>query len=94
MKKEGMNRWPSTAEAPELWTHDLTYLANRLGVNYQTLNSKDPAAASWKLALEWQRGHGYSINKLPMRFAVQMCEAAFGSNGVVEWLAKRFQLNI
>jgi hypothetical protein len=94
MKKEGLNRWPSTAKAPHLWTHDLAYLANRLGISYQTFDPRDRAAASWKLGLEWQRGHGYAVEKVPMKFAEQMCEAAFGSNGVVEWLAKRFHLNI
>ena len=29
-----------------------------------------------------------------MRFAVQMCEAAFGPRGVLEWLSNRFRLTI
>ncbi len=94
MKKEGLNRWPSTVDAPELWTHDLYYLAKRLGIDPTTFNPRDPAAASWKMTFEWQRGHGYSVNKVPQRYADQMYEAAFSSNGVVEWLAKRYQLNI
>jgi hypothetical protein len=31
--------------------------------------------------------HGYSVGKLPMKFASNLCEAAFGSNGVIEWIA-------
>lgn len=94
MAKERLNRWPSPVDDPGLWTHDLQHLAERLGVNYQTFDARDPAAASWKMCFEWQRGHGYSVDKLPLKFATQMCEAAFGAKGVVEWLASRFRLTI
>lgn len=94
MRKEGLNRWPGPHEDPRLWTHDLTYLANRLGVGISTIRPNDPAAPAWKMGLEWQRGHGYSVDKLPMRFATQMCDAAFGANGVVQWLATRYRLSI
>lgn len=94
MTKERKNRWPSTQEDPKLWTHDLQYLAGRLGISPETFNPKDPSAASWKMVFGWHRGHGYSINKVPLKFASQMHEAAFGPNGVVEWLSKRYRLNI
>jgi hypothetical protein len=94
MSRERMNRWPSTVERPDLWTHDLAYLAGLLGISHQRLDPRDPSAAAWKRCFEWQRGHGYSMDKLPMRFAEQMCEAAFGPGGVLVWLSNRFRLII
>lgn len=89
-----MNQYPSKADDPVLFSHDLEALANRLGVSFRTFDTTDPSAASWKIVLEWRRSHGYAIDKLPMKVAEQMIQAAFGSIGVVEWLAKRFQLDI
>lgn len=94
MKKEGMNRWPESSDKPELWTHDLQALSARLHVDYRTFDPRDPSAASWKMAFEWNRGHGYAVNKLPMKIVEQMYEAAFGADGVIEWLGKRYRLSI
>ena len=94
MKKFMLNRWPDQHERPELWVHDLRDLAGILGVEPKTLTPTDPAAAAWRLALTWDRQHAYNVNKVPSIVATQMYEAAFGSTGVVEWLAKRYLLNI
>lgn len=94
MSKERLNRWPSPGGEPELWTHDLVALAKRLGITAAALDPRDTASPSWKLVFEWERGHGYAIDKLPLKYAEQMYEAAFGPNGVVRWLASRFRLNI
>lgn len=94
MKKYGYNRWPALDERPDLWVHNLRDLAQKLGIEPKTFPPADPAAAAWRLALTWERQHGYNVNKLPSIVATQMYEAAFGADGVVEWLAKRFLLNI
>ena len=88
-----MNRWPDQATRPDLWTHNLVDLANALGVGPKVFDPKEPSAASWKMAFEWHRGHGYASDKLAMKFSSQMYEAAFGSDGVIEWLSNRYRLN-
>lgn len=94
MTKFRMNRWPDQADRPDLWTHSLEDLANILGINPKSFDPTDAAAAAWKMTFEWHRGHGYASNKLSLKFSEQMYEAAFGSDGVVEWLSKRYRLNI
>lgn len=94
MKKYRMNRWPDLDERPDLWTHNLRDLAAKIGVSPKGFSPTDPCAAAWRLAFSWDRQHGYNVNKLPGTVATDMFEAAFGANGVVEWLAKRFLLNI
>jgi hypothetical protein len=94
MKKEGLNRWPDKEDAPELWTHDLLGLFKRLGVNPLGFDHKNPVAPRLKLVLDWRREHGYAVGKVPARFADDICEAAFGSNGVLEWIADLYHLNI
>ncbi|MGA2058627.1 MAG: hypothetical protein ABSG88_25425 [Bradyrhizobium sp.] len=94
MKRERLNRWPDRESAPELWTHDLRALFKRLGVDPSTFDPKNAVAPSLKMCLDWRREHGYSIGKVPVRLAKDICEAAFDSNGVIEWLAGLYRLNI
>lgn len=94
MKKERLNRWPGPDTAPDLWTHDLRELFQRLGIDPWSFDTRDPIAASLKTVLDWRREHGYSVGKVPLKHADAICEAAFGANGVCEWLAVRFRLNI
>jgi hypothetical protein len=94
MKKERLNRWPGPDTAPDLWTHDLRSLFERLGINPKGFNTKDPIAPALKTVLDWRREHGYSVGKVPNRLAKDICEAAFGTSGVIEWLAKLYRLNI
>lgn len=94
MKKERLNRWPDRDSAPELWSHDLGDLFKRLGIDPLRLDHRNPVAAALKTVLDWRRDHGYSVGKLPQKYATQFCEAAFESNGVVEWIAGLYRLNI
>lgn len=94
MKKERLNRWPDRDSAPDLWTHDLRDLLRRLGIEPQKFDHKHPVAPSLKMVLDWRREHGYAVGKLPQKLAGSMYEAAFESNGVVEWIAAQYRLNI
>jgi hypothetical protein len=94
MRKEGLNRWPDMQDAPELWTHDLRGLFKRLGIVPLKFDPKHRVAPALKMVLDWRRQHGYSVGKLPLKTSGSMCEAAFESNGVVEWLAAQYRLNI
>lgn len=94
MKKDGLNRWPDKEDAPELWSHDLRGLFKRLGIDPLGFDPRNPVAPALKTVLDWRREHGYSVGKLPQKQASQFCEAAFESNGVVEWLAGLYRLNI
>ena len=94
MRRERLNRWPGPDTAPELWTHDLRGLFQRLGINPLGLNTKDPIAPALKTVLDWRREHGYSVGKVPTKLGEAICEAAFGPNGVVEWLAQLYKLSI
>ncbi len=94
MKKERLNRWPDRDDAPDLWTHDLRGLFKRLGVDPLGIDPRNLVAPALKTVLDWRRDHGYSVAKLPLKHASQLCEAAFESNGVVEWIAGLYRLNI
>jgi len=94
MKKERLNQWPDKDSAPDLWTHDLMSLFKRLGVDPLKFDPKNPVAPALKTVLDWRREHGYSVGKLPVKFAEAMCRAAFETNGVVEWIAGKYRLNI
>lgn len=94
MKRDRLNRWPTRAERPELYVHSLTDLAEFLGITPSTLGTTDPSAPHWKVAFDWERGHAYAVEKVPMTVAKGMYDAAFGPSGVVEWLTKRYLLAI
>lgn len=94
MKRERLNRWPDPNSAPELWTHDLSGLFKRLGIDPLKFDHAHPVAPALKMVLDWRRQHGYSVAKFPLKFASNLCEAAFGPNGVIEWIAAQYQLNI
>jgi hypothetical protein len=94
MKRERLNRWPDPQDAPDLWTHDLRGLFKRLGIDPLKFDTKNPVAPSLKMVLDWRRQHGYSVGKLPQKLAKDICEAAFESNGVIEWIAGLYRLNI
>jgi hypothetical protein len=94
MTKERLNGWPDPSIAPELWTHDLRGLFKRLGIDPKTFDTRHPVAPALKIVLDWRREHGYSAGKLPLKFASNLCEAAFGSNGVIEWIAAQYRMNI
>lgn len=94
MKRERLNRWPDKKDAPDLWTHDLKVLFKRLNVDPVKFDPQNPVAPALKTVLDWRRDHGYSVGKLPLKFAVGLYHAAFESNGVVEWIADQYQLNI
>ncbi len=94
MKRERLNRWPDPDTAPELWTHDLRGLFKRLDIDPLKFDHKHPVSPALKMVLDWRREHGYSVGKVPLKFASNLCEAAFESNGVIEWIAGRYQLNI
>lgn len=93
MKKERIDGFPTKQEDPGLWTHNLFELFRRLGIDPRTLASHS-VAAPLKTVLEWKREHGYSPQKLPERRADDMYRAAFEANGVVEWLAHRYRMDI
>lgn len=94
MSRERLNRWPGPDTAPDLWTHDLRALFRRLGIDPATFDHTHQVAPALKMVLDWRRDHGYSVGRVPLKVARDFCEAAFGSNGVVEWLASRYRLNI
>ena len=94
MKRERLNRWPDRDSAPDLWSHDLRGLFKRLGIDPLRFDHRNPVAPALKVVLDWRRDHGYSVGKLPVKFAGNLCEAAFGSNGVIEWIAGQYRLNI
>jgi hypothetical protein len=94
MQKERFNRWPGQDTAPDLWTHNLSDLFGRLGIDKRNFDTKSPIAPMLKTVLDWRRDHGYSIEKVPFKNARDMCAAAFDGGGVIEWIASKYQLNI
>lgn len=93
MKRERLNRFPPQDEHPELWTHNLEALLQRLGITPSALTGHT-VAPSLKMVLDWRRAHGYSPEAMPIKRARDMCKAAFGADGVLEWLAETFHLDL
>jgi hypothetical protein len=94
MKKERFNCWPDRDIAPELWTHDLTILFRRLGITASSFDHKNPIAPALKMVLDWRRDVGYSTKPVPRKMARDMCQAALGEDGVIEWIASLYRLDI
>ncbi|WP_206988648.1 hypothetical protein [Rhizobium laguerreae] len=91
MRKLGLNRWPSKSERPELWVHETAELLRVLGVTFDGLG-KHPVRYRLKTVLDWKRRHGYNPEAIPEKYAEQIYQDAFSSDGVVEWIAKSFHL--
>jgi hypothetical protein len=94
MARERLNGWPAPDIAPELWTHDLRGLIRRLGIDPEKFDHRHAVAPALKMVLDWRRQHGYSVGKMPLKFSGDLCDAAFGPNGVIEWIAGLYRLNI
>ena len=88
IKVERLNSWPSRDARPELYTHDLRALCKIAGV---VLDTNSPTAPGWHLCFQWDRNQWYDPNPMPRRVARSMCEAAFGSNGVVTWIRQKLK---
>jgi hypothetical protein len=86
-----LNGWPSRANRPDFYTHDLAKLAKYAGVDIGLL-IHDPIFPAWCVVRQWQRGDSYNPKPMPMQVARDMVEAACGANGVIAWLNVRFRL--
>lgn len=84
MKNERFNQWPSKAARPDLYVHNLRALFNALNVSHSGLPIE--LRANLKTVLNWSRGAEYADGKMPRKELIQFYNAAFGPDGVYEWL--------
>jgi hypothetical protein len=91
MKKMRWNRFPDRDDQPRLYTHDITYLLSVLRISPSGL-VRHPVGPHLKTVMDWSRHHGYNPNSMPRTYVDAIYEAAFSGRGVVEWIAKTFQL--
>lgn len=91
MAKFRWNRFPDRSRRPELYTHDLGFLLNELGVRLKDMTG-EPVGPKLRTMLDWKRAHGYRTGKVPEKFAEALFEAIFKRGGVVEWLTKNYRL--
>jgi hypothetical protein len=82
--RERFNAWPSKAIRPDLYTHDLKRLFMAAGIDLKATPKEIRPAI--RQVLDWDRNHDYSAAPMPRKVALGMVEAAFGPDGVVEWL--------
>ncbi|MDO7843474.1 hypothetical protein [Sphingomonas immobilis] len=85
VRQRQLGFFPSKDAAPELHIHNL----RRLMIEYAGLNlAQAPASsrASIRQALDWERRHDYFEAPMSRKAARSMVDAAFGENGVVQWL--------
>jgi hypothetical protein len=84
IKRERLSSWPSRADRRELYTHDLRVLFFAAGLSFADV----PAArrSALKTTLDWDRLNEYKQQKMARQVARSMVDAAFGENGVVDWL--------
>jgi len=85
MRREGLNRWPDRTDPGGYWIHDLKRLKAKAGL---IIGPTHPVAPAWNIMVRWDRGQDYlySPNPLPRKVALAYVEAAFGPNGVVQWI--------
>jgi len=83
MRARGLNVWPDDRKSP-LWTHDLRSLLDQSGLSIK--EESEGLLASWMTVLTWRREHAYSGGRFPRKIAAEMVKAAFGTEGVVQWL--------
>lgn len=84
MRRFGMNRWPDKQARPELYVHDIRKLFDIAGVDLSTVPKASRGAV--RTILDWDRLHEYAGRKMARSNARSMVEAAFGPEGVIEWL--------
>lgn len=82
--RKRFNSWPTRAERPDLYTHDLRLLFSALGVDHTSL--PPGLRAKLRTVLSWSRDKEYVGSKMPRKEAVQIFEAAFNEDGVIAWL--------
>lgn len=82
MKRERFNQWPEDRE--DLRTHDIRKLLSLAGINPRSL--PHPLQVNFKVVLDWDRGHDYTLGSMERRYARSMLEATFGEHGVIPWL--------
>jgi hypothetical protein len=93
IKHQRFNRWPSRSLRADLHTHNLFYLMQEAGIQSADLHN-DPIAPKWQTVLLWRRGDAYDPAAMPVKVAQDMLDAAYGSDGVVAWICRRFRLHI
>ena len=84
MRRRRYNAWPSREAARELYTHCLRSLAREADIDLMAVPPR--IRVSFRVALDWRRGHDYVARPMPRPVARDMVNAAFGEEGVVEWL--------
>ncbi|MCJ2096171.1 hypothetical protein MKK67_27270 [Methylobacterium sp. J-072] len=92
-RHQRFNRWPSQAERPDLYTHNFTDLMALAGIDRAQLK-RDPVGPAWMTVLLWRRTESYNPGAMPLKMAEDMCAAALGANGVLQWLDSRYRLSI
>ena len=90
MKREGLNRWPDRTAPGNYWTHDLNKLRTKLNLK---LDHASPVAPNWQVVITWTRYEDYNYDPKPMpkKVAASYIEAAYGPDGVMQWVLS--QLN-
>lgn len=88
MRKEGLNKWPDRNEPGNYWTHDLNKLRAKLGLK---VDRKDPVAPNWAVMVTWsrQQDYTYTPKPMPMKVASSYIDAAFGPDGVFQWVMSK-----
>lgn len=86
LHRERLNAWPSKEGRPDLYTHSLRKLVEIAGLDIR--EAPTAIQASWLVVLSWDRLHDYSAETMPPRVARDMFDAAFGPQGVIQWMAR------
>lgn len=90
MAKERLNSWPSRDSRRELHTHDLERLAAILGIS---IAPDDDVAAAWSVVTKWRRHHMYTASGFPAPVARSLLSAAFGEDGLEQWLFQSYLID-
>lgn len=84
-KRKRFNEWPTRAQVPELFGHNLRLIA-RYGDLFPP--ASDPTySGNFHAILDWNRDRVYSSGRLDRAYVRRLYDAAFGPKGVMEWLS-------
>lgn len=83
LQLRGYNCWP-VLQAGGLHTHSIRRLIELAEIDLRSLPRE--LQVSFRVTMDWSRGHDYNPSVPPEPVVRDMYEAVFGGNGVVQWL--------
>lgn len=86
MRKHCLNAWPMDPKSP-FRSHNLRQLIK--DADLSPITAPQALKANIATVLTWRREQAYTRGRLPRAMSRSMVDAAFGQNGVAQWLRSK-----